>query len=472
MNGKPALSILIPWYERDELRLTLAANKPAFRASDAEILILNSGGSSQRLRDLIIASGLTGVRQLDITVPRFNKSLALNTGLCQARSDTIFVLDADVVLLDDIPLQAMGERSFVTIAWVYESEPLEMNQPLTRTNGILELKFRDGSTVRHQLGHRDSLGNTRAGPGLLLAKKRDLLDIDGYNSDLQTWGWEDDDVLIRLQYVLGRRRIQSGAALHLTHGDTRRALRGSRAESGQRNFIRCCRNYNHGIFAGTYHSDIVDVAVNLKESCVESALSETPGVVPSSMSGPIYCGNAQGTLCESGRGGKRPPSISELLLEAVLKILPLTDCDILAIGMGGSRLATQLSSRCRHITGVAVNESERSIAISLENCDVVVCDKYSAEFPKQLPLSAYDIIIDPNLASHACCQQHTRALMQTYSCLLASGGWLVTVDPGSAFSAIDSCWKLTEADLACLAVQFKLRVRKAGCGVYSFTCSK
>jgi hypothetical protein len=280
MNDKilnePALSILIPWYERDELRSTLAANASAFLASNAEILILNCGGTSRRLRDLIVASELTGVRQLDIAVPRFNKSLALNIGLCHAISDTVFMLDADVILLDAIPVQAMVERSFVTIEWVYESEPVAAQQPPTRTNGILKLTFRDGSRVRHQLGHRDSLGNTRAGPGLLLAKKRDLLDISGYNSGLETWGWEDDDVLIRLQYVLARRRVQSGAALHLSHADTQRALSGSRAESGQRNFIKCCRNYDKGLFTGTYHSDIANTAVYVKETVVNAVASKTP----------------------------------------------------------------------------------------------------------------------------------------------------------------------------------------------------
>src|ERR1700691_3221588 len=126
MSGKPALSVLIPWYERDELRLTLAANAPVFAAHEAEILVINCGGSSSRLRDLIAASEATGVRQLDICTQSFNKSLALNIGLSYSRSDTVFTLDADVVLLCDFLAEAgtlADNRSFVTIEWVYESEP-------------------------------------------------------------------------------------------------------------------------------------------------------------------------------------------------------------------------------------------------------------------------------------------------------------------------------------------------------------
>ncbi len=128
MRDKPPLSILIPWCERDELRLTLAANAPVFRAHDAEILILNCGGSSERLRGLITASEVTGVRQLDISVPGFNKSLALNVGLAHARADTVFTLDADIVLLGPLPVEAMDERSFLTIESVYESAPFDAKQ--------------------------------------------------------------------------------------------------------------------------------------------------------------------------------------------------------------------------------------------------------------------------------------------------------------------------------------------------------
>jgi glycosyltransferase involved in cell wall biosynthesis len=273
MRDKPPLSVLIPWCERDELRLKLAANAPVFRAHDAEILILNCGGSSERLRGLITASEVTGIRQLDISVSRFNKSLALNVGLAHARADTVFTLDADIVLLGPLPVEAMDERSFLTIESVYESAPFDAKQTrndsavASAKSAILEFTFRGGVKVRHQLSLRDAFRNVRAGPpGLLLAKKGDLLNIHGYNSDLESWGWEDDDVLIRLQYALGRRRVQSGEALHLTHGDNARFLRGPRSQSDQRNFIKCCRNYNNGLFLGSYQSDIARLSDNVTET--------------------------------------------------------------------------------------------------------------------------------------------------------------------------------------------------------------
>ncbi len=266
MRDKPPLSILIPWYERDELQLTLTANAPVFRAHDAEILILNCGGTSERLRSLITASEATGVRQLDLSVPRFNKSLALNFGLAHARADTVFILDADIVLSGPLPMEALDEGVFVTIESVHESAPFEAKAAPSAKSGFLELTFRGGVKIRHQLSVRDAFGNVRGGPGLLLTKKADLLAIQGYNSDLDSWGWEDDDVLVRLQYALGLRRVQSGAALHLTHGDSQRFLRGSRSQSDQRNFIKCCRNYNNGLFLGSYQSDIAKLSDQISET--------------------------------------------------------------------------------------------------------------------------------------------------------------------------------------------------------------
>jgi hypothetical protein len=122
------------------------------------------------------------------------------------------------------------------------------------------------------------------------------LEIHGYSSELETWGWEDDDILVRVQYALGLRRIQKGAALHLTHGDDRRILRGPRGQSDQLNFLKCCRNYNKGLFLGTYGSDVARAADKVTETHVNVVTPEaeltgqgSQDHNPSFMSGPIDC---------------------------------------------------------------------------------------------------------------------------------------------------------------------------------------
>jgi hypothetical protein len=449
MGDRPPLSILIPWYDRDELHVTLAANEPVFRAHNAEILILNCGGNRERLRGLITASKVAALRQIDLCVPAFNKCLALNAGLAYAKADTVFTLDADVVLLDPLPVEAVDGGSFVTIESVYESAPVSQRRAGSAIpspkEAFLELAFRDGVKVRHQFGLRDASGNIRAGTGLLLARKCDLLTIGGYNSDLDSWGWEDDDVLVRLQYVLKRRRTQTGAALHLTHGNNRRFLRGSRTGSNQRNFIKCCRNYNNGVFFGSYHADMSKLSAGVAEPPADStALEEAPAaIVHSRLSGPFDCGKNNGMIGENAPDASDwPPSISALLLEAALLKCPLDNCDVLEIRSAGSRLAARLSARCR---------------------------QYSQSFREVLPPGAYDRIIDAGLMSDACCQRHLRTLLENYSSVLAPAGWLATVEPGLDGAARDNRWRLTETDLSGIAGQCGLRVAKAGACIYKVT---
>jgi glycosyltransferase involved in cell wall biosynthesis len=438
MSHQPALSILIPWCERDELQLTLAANRPAFETPQAEVLVLNCGGDDERVRRLIAASEAPRVRQLDIGAPRFNKSLALNVGIAHSRSEIICVLDADVALLGDGLLQAAPltrDGAFVTVEWVYESQPekpaavrqSELAANFTSltddfvaslvSGTSMEFHFHDGSKVQHQLTRQDPQGNRRAGPGLLLAARRDLMAIQGYNSDLQCWGWEDDDVLVRLQHVVGLRREQVGEALHLTHGDDRRMLRGSRRQSDQVNFIKCCRNYNHGMFMGTYRTDVAS-AVTEAPVLGEPATERVPDFPLRTL--PNDCGHEDG---DSGHGRGRPPaSIEQLLVEAALWQLATQDAAILYVGNASPGFAARVSTRCRRLT----------------MADGVLSDN--------LPLGSYGIV-----AVGCCCQRHLKSLAAGYAALLAPGGRLLTV----------------EGSLADLAAEAGLTVTRSACGVYS-----
>src|SRR5207237_6211944 len=93
--------------------------------------------------------------------------------------------------------------------------------------------------------------------GLLGAKRSHLLKIGGYNSKLERWGWEDDDVQVRLRRTALLQQVESGVVLHLSHGDDRRALYGqSRDHADMRNFSLCCEQYADANFMGTYLQDV------------------------------------------------------------------------------------------------------------------------------------------------------------------------------------------------------------------------
>ena len=485
MSNKPGLSILIPWYQREEIRYTLAANSAFFRAHSAEVLVVNCGGESARLGELILGFEGACIRQLDLSA-RFNKSLALNIGISQARSDHILTLDTDIVLLDDslgTPEGCLHEQSFVTIEWVHESRPpAPTGNPLALAGSlgatlvnttILEFEFPDGTKVHYQASRRDALGCKRAGPGILLAHKADLVAVKGYNSSLETWGWEDDDILVRLQYALKLRRIQRGEALHLTHGDDQRTLHGRRGRSDQLNFFKCCRNYDSGQFLGTFDSDIAASTGHIVEQVVNAAGAlqrdvECPATQTVQFSGPADCGNTNDIQDKKALGWEtRPPSISELLLEADLLSSPLQDYNLLHVGIGNSRLAARLSARCRHITGIATDELEwtRGTRLGLANYQPVIVSQRAGDLGSHLPLKAYDVIIASDSVSQMCCLRHAKQWMDNCLVLLAPEGRILTVCP-DPLSASTSNWAAKEDDLRYLAAEFDLGLAKTAYDVY------
>ncbi|MBV9761967.1 MAG: glycosyltransferase family 2 protein [Acidobacteriaceae bacterium] len=491
MNTNPHLSILIPWREREELALTLLANTPIFEAHDTEVIVLNCGGSSSRVHELMAGSGLRTLRHIDIPVEHFNKSLALNVGIYVSRAELVMVLDTDIVLLSDIYAEsdALGSGgSFTTVEWVHESEPSGLAN-LDRTGApayvtdlvrstFLEFSLKDGKQVTYQLAHGDLIAGKRAGPGLLFARKSDLLAINGYNSELNTWGWEDDDVLFRLQCLRGLQRMQKGSALHLSHDDGRRVLNQSANDSDRQNFLKCWQNYKQGNFLGTYSSDAESMKGGIEEIAIDGGTEEAsevcvqsnPHDIPYFESGPLFCGAEDGLTIEHRPDwSKRISSIDQLLLEATLKKERLRDCSILHIGIGNSGFAQRFSPYVRHITGVTVDHAEFAVASSfaLRNYSPVICNKYSRNLVRALPLRGYDCIVDNNIASFACCQLHLKTVIDNYASLLLPGGSALTIQTGMDWSATDPCWRLTGSDLARLAGDVGLTVTKSRHGVYA-----
>jgi len=103
----------------------------------------------------------------------------------------------------------------------------------------------------------DILSRNRCAAGLILARKADFLAVGGYRSVLDGWGWEDNDVMIRLNRVQGLKRKQAGEAVHLTHADDVRDLNGKdKIASTELNFDKVCSYYIRGELQGTYTADV------------------------------------------------------------------------------------------------------------------------------------------------------------------------------------------------------------------------
>jgi glycosyltransferase involved in cell wall biosynthesis len=278
-----SVSVLIPWNNREELSATLSQNQFWMEESNSEVVIVNCGGDQSHLNELLLATDLPlRVRSLYIPTDHFNKSLALNIGLHFSRAKAIFTLDADVVLESNFVTDAIARihrRAFVTVKELRESNPLApfLQSRLTEilqagalssitTRYHLEFTFHDGTSVRLDTLSSQPSG-TRAGIGMLLGSRDNLIYIGGYNSELHHWGWEDDDIVFRLKRVLGLDHFEMGSVLHLTHGDERRSLGGkTRTLSDQNNFYACCERYAREDFQGSYVKDIKTWGYKVLES--------------------------------------------------------------------------------------------------------------------------------------------------------------------------------------------------------------
>ncbi|MFO7562934.1 MAG: glycosyltransferase [Enhygromyxa sp.] len=267
MTAPLSLSIVIPWANRDELGRTLRANAALARAHGFELVVVDCGGDPGRCEAALAAAGVP-VTLVEVPTDGFNKALALNLGAHAAAGEALMFLDADVILdegwISDA-LAALAEGAFVTVARVRESQPAADpvgGQGLRAIAHVVELETEAGAIVRVETNRQEFGDQSRGGPGLIILRRADFLAVDGMNSDLLGWGWEDVDLVARLQLTETARRVCLGSALHLSHGDELRAIdAGDRHRSERNNFGVCLANYRLGHLRGTFNDDM--------QSCLE-----------------------------------------------------------------------------------------------------------------------------------------------------------------------------------------------------------
>jgi predicted glycosyltransferase involved in capsule biosynthesis len=266
------VSIIIPWCDRPELARSLPGNAAWFAETQAEVIIVSSACVGNQLRQLVNPCSYRGIRLLHIEgVEHFNKPECLNVGAFFSRTDWVLTLDADIILNPDFldaSSQAIAERNrFTTVKEVVELGPEIRTQPSDPHGAILRRIIT--TEVVHENGNRASIEygvdkhGTRSGVGLVLVKKEDFVGVQGLNSNLRGWGYEDFDFQIRLQLGRGLERISLGHAQHVSHAS---ALSANLSHS--RNISLAWQNYAQGKLHGTYQSDVD----RLKKNVVESTL--------------------------------------------------------------------------------------------------------------------------------------------------------------------------------------------------------
>jgi len=253
------LSVIVPWKDRPELEQTLAWNTA--RLPGVQWILVNSGGDADSLRRIVQSVG-TSVTVVTLPISQFNKALALNAGVSQSKGEQLFFLDTDVTIagrfVDHAVRRLQKERCYITIARVRETDGslIRPQSHVVRHRSLLEFSLQNGKRIRLETSAHDLQAGHRSGPGLVLLRRADFEAVQGMSSELSGWGWEDNDLLARLQTLDGMARYRMGTVHHHSHGDDKRWLDGqSRSVSEARNYGSCLARYMAGDLTGSLRED-------------------------------------------------------------------------------------------------------------------------------------------------------------------------------------------------------------------------
>jgi len=266
------LSIVISWCNRAELPRALPHLVEAARLVGGDVTVVNYGGDTTVLADLLRSSRDRLLRLVEVRGEQyFNKARAQNIGAASSTHPVLFFCDCDIVVDPGLIVELAHEvndraDTFATLAGVTESEHNSRRAGNVVCFGYeLNIRLANGRSLRIVDNEEDVEQGTRQAPGLLLVRRCDFARIDGYNGQLHGWGWEDQDMISRLTLGAGLRRVTRGIVTHLSHGDLERTAYyppvRDRWESRDRMFRQALANYDNDRFLGTYSADNRELSV-------------------------------------------------------------------------------------------------------------------------------------------------------------------------------------------------------------------
>ena len=162
------------------------------------------------------------------------------------------------------------------------------------------------------------------------------------------------------------------------------------------------------------------------------------------------------------------PTTDQVAINQWLSRSDLDGRSILHIGAGNSSVALLAAERAAAVVGVtvAVNELLHGEGLGLPGYSLKLLNKHGEPFVETFRSSTFDVIVDNNLASFACCQRHFERYFETLVQLLADDGVLVTHWNGMQWvldvgvEDVEPAWRLDEGKLRTIAAAFGLGVSR------------
>ena len=150
---------------------------------------------------------------------------------------------------------------------------------------------------------------------------------------------------------------------------------------------------------------------------------------------PIFCGDEFHVgIPEIGKWAdwtKHDTTSGQKRIEAYLLSNPLSGGNVLHVGIGNSSFARDFQSKFSTIFGISVTPEEviHANQLSISNYYVALMNKHSLSFSICFR-SQFEIIIDNNPSTFACCFFHLLLMLRSYKNSLKEGGVVITEHEG------------------------------------------
>ncbi|MBO9564879.1 MAG: glycosyltransferase [Niastella sp.] len=217
INRNFEVSIVLPYYKKyEDFSLTIKTNAPFFERNGIEVIIcMDDPQEEEQLILLIKEYPFINWKVLINRQPHSwrNPSKAINTGIRHACKDYVLVMGPDSAFHSDLILELR------CMAELYPNSYF-----------LGHVIFTDEKTVVNE----DNLHEHLLLPyGSILARRKDLLAIRGYNEQYTTWGGDDDNIRTRLD-LHGCKRVLVREALLIHREKNTRDGEAIRTERSQR----------------------------------------------------------------------------------------------------------------------------------------------------------------------------------------------------------------------------------------------
>ncbi|WP_425390964.1 galactosyltransferase-related protein [Ekhidna sp.] len=244
------ISVIITAFNKPELERSLVENKELWTDPYYQLILVCN--RNKEFLQLLKNINAKNYKVIQYDFKKFNKSRAINIGVYHSNFDIIFLMDADIIIkADTLKERKLSKNEFLTIRKVFESDNNQRVKDgfISEIHNVKRFVTKDGKNIDVPTSSNYITDGSRSGIGQCTLFKKDFFAVNGMNSNLENWGWEDCDLFIRLSYI-GLSHDQFGEAIHISH--TNRQV-----DANLSNFRHCLANYYKQNFLGTYDQDII-----------------------------------------------------------------------------------------------------------------------------------------------------------------------------------------------------------------------